>query len=409
VKIVYLYQYFSTPEMSGDSRCFEMARRWAEAGHEVHVVTSSRTSGTDHSWMTTQADGAHIHWRSIPYNNGMSTIARIKAFLEFAWVAGPRARSLKGDVVFATSTPLTIILPALYATLFRKTPIVFEVRDLWPEMPIAAGYLRNPLLKLLARALERLAYKSSRRIVALSEGMAAGVKAANVPADKIVVAPNSCDVETLDLPSTIGIQYRESQSWLGARPFVVYCGTIGQLNDVSYLARLAAGMRARHSEAVFGIYGTGKEEAKVRAFAKEAGVLDVNFFMMGSVPKKDVPAILSAASVAASVFQPIPEMQANSANKFFDGLAAAKPVVINYGGWQAEILQSTGAGIVLDSLNIERAADALDAFLNDPERLAAAGVAGRRLASEQFSRDRIARLVLRTVEAAARREPLHAS
>ena len=400
MRIVYLYQYFTTPDMPGGTRCYEMARRWVAAGHEVHVVTTSRDKGSGGSWSTTDAGGATVHWRNVPYNNAMSFTARVLAFFAFARTAAPLARSLRGDVVFATSTPLTIIFPAWYATMFRKTPIVFEVRDLWPEMPIAAGYIRNPVLKWLATGIEKLAYRSSRRIVALSPGMAEGVRAAGTSASKVVVAPNSCDMELFEVPESAGARYRDQQAWLGSRPFVAYCGALGQLNDVSYLARLAASMRVRGSEVVFGIYGTGKEESKVRTLAGELGVLGVNFFMMGGIPKNQIPAVLNAASAVASVFCPIPQMRVNSANKFFDGLAAGRPIVINYGGWQADLLRSTGAGIVLDALDIETSADDLTAYLADAGRLKTAGIAARQLANEKFSRDRIAGIVLDTVEEA---------
>ncbi len=400
MKIVYQHQYFNTPDMPGGTRSFEMARRWAEAGHEVHVITTSRTAAVGRSWTTTDADGAHIHWRRIPYNNSMSFVVRLWAFIAYVCTAAPRARALRGDVVFATSTPLTVIIPALYATWLRKVPIVFEVRDLWPEMPIAAGHLRNPILKGVAVAMEGLAYRSSVRIIALSEGIAAGVCATNVPQHKIIVAPNSCDVEMFDVSESVGIEYRRCLPWLGERPFVVYCGTLGELNDVGYLVRLAAAMKASHPAVVFGIYGAGKEEASITALAESLKTLDFNVFMMGEIPKREVPAVLSAASVVASVFRPIPEMQANSANKFFDGLAAAKPIVVNYEGWQADLLRSTGAGLVLDAVNIGRAVNALTAFLADSQRLTVASLAARRLAHERFSRDSISRLVLDTIEVA---------
>ena len=401
MRIVYLHQYFATPEMSGGTRSYEMARRWVAAGHEVHVITASSRSASGPSWFTTDAGGATVHWRNIPYDNSMSFAARLMAFFAFARTAAPLARSLHGDVVFATSTPLTIIFPAWYATLFRRTPIVFEVRDLWPEMPIAAGYIRNPALKWLASGIEKLAYRSSRRVVALSPGMAVRVRAAGTPASKVVVAPNSCDLELFDVPQSSGSLYRDQHDWLGSRPFVAYCGALGELNDVSYLAHLAASMRARGSDVVFGIYGTGKEESKVRDLAHELGVLGVNFFMMGGIPKNQIPSVLSAASAVASVFCPIPEMRVNSANKFFDGLAAGRPIVINYEGWQADLLRSTGAGTVLDPMDVDRSAERLAAYLGDSGTLKSAGVAARKLANEQFSRDRIARVVLDAVEEAA--------
>lgn len=96
--------------------------------------------------------------------------------------------------------------------------------------------------------------------------------------------------------------------------------------------------------------------------------------------------LFGAADIVASVFAPIPELLDNSANKFFDGLAAGKAIAINYGGWQADILRETGAGIVLAS-NAQQAARQLSDFSSDRHSLEAAGAAALHLAKSRFSRD----------------------
>ena len=70
--------------------------------------------------------------------------------------------------------------------------------------------------------------------------------------------------------------------------------------------------------------------------------------MLKNIAKKEMPSVFSAATVSTSLFIDLREMWANSANKFFDTLAAGKPVVINYGGWQAEIVERDRLGLVLD-------------------------------------------------------------
>jgi hypothetical protein len=155
MRIVYLHQYFVTPDMSGGTRSFEMAKRLVRAGHEVHMITSEqgdRVSGR--AWRVTDEHGITVHWTSVPYSNYMGIRQRLGAFVRFAWRASARATRLGGDVIFATSTPLTISVPALVASTLRRRPFVFEVRDLWPEVPIAIGALTNPLAIRLARALE---------------------------------------------------------------------------------------------------------------------------------------------------------------------------------------------------------------------------------------------------------------
>ncbi|TNZ30784.1 glycosyltransferase WbuB, partial [Vibrio parahaemolyticus] len=73
------------------------------------------------------------------------------------------------------STPLTIAIPGILYSKIKRVPMVFEVRDLWPELPIAIGALKNPVVIKLALFLERLAYKNSKRLVGLSPGMCEGI------------------------------------------------------------------------------------------------------------------------------------------------------------------------------------------------------------------------------------------
>jgi glycosyltransferase involved in cell wall biosynthesis len=160
---------------------------------------------------------------------------------------------------------------------------------------------------------------------------------------------------------------------------------------VDYLVRVAAFVRKIAPEVRFLVLGDGAERVKVRRAAETEGVFEKSFFMMDKVPKSAMPAVLSAADIATSLFVDLPQMWANSANKFFDALASGTPVAINYQGWQADLLRETGAGLVLDSVKAEAAADLLVRTLRDRTRLRQAGVAARKLAEERFSRDLLAR------------------
>jgi glycosyltransferase involved in cell wall biosynthesis len=405
MRILYLHQYFNTPRMTGGTRSYEMARRLVARGHEVHVVTSSCDPPGDRGgrWFETEEAGVRVHWLPVPYSNTMSYGKRIKAFSRFAVGAAFHCRKLSADVVFATSTPLTIALPAVYAARKQRIPMVFEVRDLWPEVPIALGALRGALPIAAARALERFAYRSAAHVVALSPGMQEGVVATGVPAERVSVIPNGSDLELFDVGAEPGRLLRAQHSWLGDRPLVIYAGTLGLVNGVEYLVRLAAAVGAIDGDIRFLVVGTGREEQKVRSLARTLGVLDRNFFMRPQVAKEEVPRWLSAADMATSVVIDVQELWANSANKFFDSLAAGKPIAINHEGWQADILRDTGAGLVLSPHDLDRAAEDLVRGLRDREWLVRAGAAARRQAVERFHRDRLAaeleQVLLRAVAA----------
>ncbi|NLY71895.1 MAG: glycosyltransferase family 4 protein, partial [Clostridiales bacterium] len=224
MRIVYLHQYFSTPEGSSGIRSYEMARRMVQAGHEVFMITSERSGkfSTKKKWYQTEEAGIKVYWTPVLYSNHMGYLQRIQAFFQYAWRAAWKAASFDADIIFATSTPLTIALPAVYASKKNKIPLVFEVRDLWPELPIAIGAIKNPLLIAVARWLERFAYRNSARVIALSPGMKAGVIKSGYPENKVSVIPNSCDLDLFDVDPNDGNFLRKQYNWLQDRPLVVY-------------------------------------------------------------------------------------------------------------------------------------------------------------------------------------------
>ena len=392
MRIIYLHQYFNTLSKASGTRSYEMARRLVSYGHEVHMITSERSAENAQSrgWFQTEENGIKVYWIPIPYSNNMSYIERIHAFIKFAYQASVKASSIDADLIFATSTPLTIALPAIYAKRKLRVPMVFEVRDLWPELPIAIGAIKNPLAIYLAKKLEKLAYKNSSHVIALSPGMKKGIIKAGYPADKITVIPNSCDLEIFDIGPEAGSKVRKRFDWLQYRPLVIYAGTIGIINGLDYLARVAYETWKLDRNIRFLVIGSGRDESKLIKEAKKLSVLDKNFYVMDRVPKYELAEWFSAADMVCSLFINLEEMWSNSANKFFDGLAASKPVAINYGGWQAELINTTGAGVVLDPDDAKVSAKLLVEKINNKEWLNEASIASGILAKERFNRNMLA-------------------
>ena len=388
--ILYLHQYFNTPKMSGGTRSYEMARRLVKMGHTVHMVTSFREETSNKDWFTTIEDGINVHWLPLLYSNKMSYAQRIKAFFNFAIKSATKAISIKSDIVFATSTPLTIALPAVYASKKQKIPMVFEVRDLWPELPIAMGALKNPITQFLAKKLELFAYKNSKAIVALSPGMKEGVSRTGFLPQSIAVIPNSCDIEMFTVENKHGDEFRKNRPWLQNDPFILYTGTFGLINGVGYMVGLAKELLNQNSNIKILIIGRGIEYDKVIKMAKENNVFEKNLFIESNIPKESIPNALNAAAIASSLFLDKKEMQANSANKFFDALAAKKPIMINYGGWQKDLIEKSGCGLVIWRLTYEQAVKRIIELISDKETLVKSSKSSALLAKEYFSRDLLA-------------------
>jgi glycosyltransferase involved in cell wall biosynthesis len=350
------------------------------------VTSIRRAERASGHWQESIVDGIHVHAIPVPYSNTMPYYDRIRAFMRFAFHAALRASRLGADLVFATSTPLTIALPAVYAGWRSKAPMVLEVRDLWPELPIAIGAVRGPVSIGASRWLERFAYRHAARIIALSPGMRDGIAAAGYPMDRIEVIPNAADLDLFSVARETGQAYRTRLPG-GDKAVVTYAGTLGRINGVGYLAHIAARSKEKGLAITFLVVGRGAERDAIASLAERLGVLGDNFHMLEPIPKAEMPYLLSATDLALSLFVDLPEMWNNSANKFFDALASGTPVAINYQGWQADLIRETGAGVVLPASDPDGAAEMLIDLISDVPRLEAAGSAALHLAESRFNRD----------------------
>ena len=198
----------------------------------------------------------------------MSFYNRIKSFFYYAYFSSKRGISLGGDLVFASSTPLTIALPAVKIKKKLKINMVFEVRDLWPEIPIALGIIKNPILKFFSKKLEKYAYKNSSKIIGLSEGMCNGIIRAGYDKDLVFNVPNGCDVEFFQNKEQGTFQlkknfFREGDS------LVLYSGTLGLINGVDYLVDIAEKIWPKNNRVKFLVVGDGKMRKKNHHESKE--------------------------------------------------------------------------------------------------------------------------------------------
>jgi glycosyltransferase involved in cell wall biosynthesis len=393
-RLIYLHQYFAIPSLhGGGTRSWEFSTRLVRDKWQVCMISGELgieniSSEYILSFFANYSGKFSLNTIAVNYSNSMTYSQRILAFLDFAIKSSLQIlREPKTDLTFATSTPLTIVIPALLRKWIRGTPYVFEVRDLWPEMPIAVKAIRSPLAIFLARQLERIAYRNASHIVTLSPSMKASIVEQGILPEKIEVIPNGCDNEGFNIPESVGWEFLRQHPELSGGPLIVYAGTLGYVNGVNYLAYLASYMLKIMPEAKFLIIGSGACENEVKELSRELMILEKNFWMWSRIPKTEMPALLSACTVATSIFLPIPEMEKNSANKFFDALAAGRPIALNYGGWQKEILERSGAGISLPGKDPEAGAIQLADFLDNPDRLQQARTAARTLANTEFDRD----------------------
>ncbi|MCG8347242.1 MAG: glycosyltransferase family 4 protein [Chloroflexales bacterium] len=407
--ILYLHQYFITRNGIGGTRSYEFARYLIDQGHQVTMVTSADPTLPWNSGLVRKRliDGITVVELKAGYADYQGGTAvtysrRILAFAQFALASAMAVLRLpQPDVVFATSTPLTIGLPGMLASKYHGAPMVFEVRDLWPEAPIQMGALRHPAVVLLARWLERSIYRNAAHIVALSPGMRDGVLDTGIPADRVSIIPNASDLDLFS-PDLDGTAFRERLGLQGK--FVcTYFGTMGEANDLSQAVEAARILHERQERnIVFVLHGNGRRRPVLEAFCRKHGLTNVIF--SDPIPDKQAVAhLLAAADVGMIIYRNVPILYTCSPNKLFDTFAAGRAAIVNTPKWLKELVEDNACGVYV------RPDDALDlanqvTYLRDhPELVQTYGRNARLLAERSFDRRKLAAQLLDIFEQVAPR------
>lgn len=388
MKITYIHQHFVLPSEGGGIRPYEFARRMANEGHEVTMICGGETALDAH------IDGFRVKRLAVPYRNAMNVPERLWSFARFMVSASVTVARTEADVIYASSTPLTVAVPGIVGKFFRRVPMVFEVRDLWPSVPIELGYLKNPVAIWLANTLEKAAYRSAAHVIALSPGMRDGVLEIT-PEKPITIIPNACDFELFDRSDEQRRAFRESQGWSDDEVIMAYAGGFGPVYQLDWVVRLAAAVKDDGIR--FVLIGEGKTSDAVHALAAELG-LDPDEVFLGLRSKPEVADYLTASDLVLSPMRQERGLEANSLNKVFDGMAAGRAVVVNHEGWLRDVIVGANAGWQLDR-SIGKAAEQLRAIAADAGAIKAAGRNSAALGRENFDRDDLYRRLIGVLSA----------
>ena len=394
MRILYIHQHFCTPRGSGGTRSYEFARRWVRQGHSVRVLCGTGYDETLPANEEIDVEGIRVCTVDVPYDHRMGFARRLWSFLKFSLRAVfHAARSRDVDVVLATSTPLTVALPALAARWIAQRPMVFEVRDVWPDAAVDAGVLRNPVFIWMARMLESLTYQSADRIVALSTGMRDRILRKGRYDAKMTVIPNCSDVARFGPHVDAG----ELRSRFDAEDkfIILYAGAIGLANHMEYLADAIALLRDE-ADMEWWFVGGGNRLEYLKEQVERRGARNVRF--LGSQPKGKVPSFAAAADVGLVTFIPAPVYFENSPNKFFDYAAAGLPVLFNRSTWLEPTLRRYNAGFCCDPARPGDMADTLRRLRDDRALREEMGRGARRMAETEFAVDLMAERYLTLLE-----------
>jgi glycosyltransferase involved in cell wall biosynthesis len=376
-----LHQHFKTPSKGGAIRSYYLAKALAGKGHRVVMITSTN----EEEYAVENLEGIEVHYLPVAYDNRFRFYQRAWAFMKFVWKACRLAGQFKDfDKCYAISAPLTVGIIARWIWLRYTIPYIFEVGDLWPDAPVQLGFVKNSLFKKVLYALEKSTYKRAQSVVALSPAIQSAV-ALKVPGKKIYLIPNMADCEFYR-PTSKDPEL-ERKYGVAGKIVVSYVGAIGVANGLEYFLDCAAASMKRDLPIYFILCGDG---AMVESLKAKASTLRLNNLLFnGFVERNGVKELLNVTDAAFICYKNVPVLETGSPNKFFDGLAAGKLIVINFGGWLKNEIAENSCGFVLDPRDPADFVKQFEPLVDDPERLRRYQASARSLAERKYSRHQL--------------------
>lgn len=389
MKILYLHQHFVSSTGVGATRSHDIAKNLVKNGHQVTMVCGySPTKGLPkvrpfRLWRVYWLDGIKIIICNIPYSQKMSSKMRLVSFILFALVATIVSLfERRIDLVFATSTPLTITIPGVIISKIKKKPYVFEARDLWPEDHVASGRMKEgSLIHKFFSYLEKISYKNAQYINVVSQGFYNRLVVRGIPEEKLTMIPLGADgdkfmnpVPNKEIFEKIGIENKK---------IAIYTGAHGDTNGLFQVLDAAEELKDRKDIAIVFI-GKGAEKDKLKNQAIQRN-LD-NVYFLDPVPITKLVGVLAASHIGLIIFKQISRPRWLTPNKFYDYAFIGIPSVVNFAGTTADLVTREGIGIAAKPGDSKSLAEAIMFYADNEDERIKIGEKARDFAYKNFDR-----------------------
>ena len=392
--ILIVHQYFLGKGEAGGSRWNQFAKYWAEKGHKVTVLAGTVHYATgqkdlrykgklvvrEHEDENIEVLRCHV---SESYNK--SFIGRFWAYLSFTLssVLAGLFWAGKADAMICTSPPLSVGLTGWALSKLKRVPMVFEVRDLWPESAIDTGVLTNKWLIKVSFWLERLSYRSAKWINVLTPAFEESLIAnKGISPDKISMIPNGADLDIFH-PGQRDNWVREKHG-LADKFVVTYVGAHGRANSLMQLIESAKILKDKDADVQIMLVGDGMEKAGLVAAAKAAKLENVTF--VEPVSKAKIVDYVNASDACTAVLKKVDTFKTVYPNKVFDYMSAARPTIVGIDGVARKLVEDAKAGIYTEPENAEEFVAAVLKLKGDPELCKKYGKKGLSFVKKNFDR-----------------------
>lgn len=391
--ILYLTQWYLKKDEAGAQRHYYNVNALIEAGYKVTVISSYV------DYMNRKIPPEYIGKKFVKEvinenlniykiyafpGYGKDVFSRILNMSSYAfnafWVGILQSKT---NLIIATSPPITLGLTAFFLSVFKNTPFIFEVRDLWPDSPIKMGTLKNKYLIAITRAIEFIGYKFSKAIIGLSKGICEGIKQKGINAEKVSFIPNGVDLEIYEIINQNETIIRESNDEFIA----VYTGVHSTYPNLQSVLRAAEYLKDYPSIKIV-LVGEGDNKPELLRMKEEMKLDNVRMF--GTQSKSKIPKILEESDVCLIPYQNLEFWSGVIPNKLFDYMGASKPIITAVvKGEITDIVQDAECGICISPENPKQLAETIVWCYNNRDSISQMGKKGRNYVEEHFDRSKL--------------------
>ena len=410
MKILLIHQYFLGKNQGGGARFNEMTKTWADEGHSITVIAGMlHLAGKNDPrfkgkifyhekdfYKNTDVFRCHV---SEQYN--VNFIGRIWAYFTFVFTgtwAGLFKVKGKYDVIIVTSPPLFVGIPAYILSSIKRTPLIFEVRDLWPESAIDTGVISNPLLIKFSYWFEKIIYNKAKLINVLTPAFRDKlINEKKIPKEKIIYIPNAADFSLADevTRNFDPVKFRKEEG-IDDKFVITYIGAHGIANHLIQI--IDAAEKLKDTNVLFQLIGDGMTKASLMEEVKSRNLENVRF--IGFVNKSMAFKYILASDIGASVLKKVDTFKTIYSNKTFDYMSCKKPVLLAIDGVSRKLIEEADCGVFVEPENPEDIADKVRQYIRGDFDIKKQGENGYNYAKEHFDRKKLAHKYLREMQKA---------
>ncbi|MDF0752165.1 glycosyltransferase family 4 protein [Marinobacter sp. 71-i] len=381
-----------------DVRVEKLALTLKSDGHNVTIIARNRDQ------LPTIDESDQIAIRRLPITRRVPKFIQVAVNLPFwfnpfwLWLLFKSSRGIKGNRGVIIVRDLPLVKAGIIVAKFRKSKMVFDMAECYPEMYESAAKFSNRSLttKILkspwfAKQYERNVVAKADHILVMIQESKDRLISMGVDEEKISIVSNTPPIDKFR-----GAMHEHSGNQLR----IVYVGFLSKLRGLDLLIEGAAQYikTQASSDAIrIDIVGKGAQKEHLIALTNELGISE-SVKIHGWLDQEEVDELMSLANVGALTYRVCGHWNHTIPNKIFDYMLAGLPVLATEVIPIARILRETDSGLVckdLDPIDIAKKM----ALLRDPQRRTILGKNGQAAIKLKYNWDNDAKALTAAINA----------